>query len=140
MFSESRPTTMAEAARRPQVMRDVLEGCAAVPAATPSRCGAPTTNVNPMPHRTHPLALFAASVLVLPAAAHAQEPVAWGPDLDFHTFSIAAIDPRTGESGVAVTTRRPCVGNAVPWVRSGIGAAGSRCARARPSRFRGTLW
>jgi len=93
-----------------------------------------------MPHRTHPLALFAASVLVLPAAAHAQEPVAWGPDLDFHTFSIAAIDPRTGESGVAVTTRRPCVGNAVPWVRSGIGAAGSRCARARPSRFRGTLW
>src|SRR5690606_38113972 len=42
--------------------------------------------------------------------------------LVFHTFSIVAIDPRTGEVGVAVTTRNPCVGNAVPWVRAGVGA------------------
>lgn len=56
----------------------------------------------------------------------AQEPLAWGPDLDFHTFSIVAIDPRTGESGVAVTTRRPCVGNAVPWVRPGVGAVATQ--------------
>src|SRR5690606_6818405 len=45
---------------------------------------------------------------------------------DFHTFSIVAIDPRTGESGVAVTTRRPCVGNAVPWVRPGVGAVATQ--------------
>lgn len=60
-------------------------------------------------------------------AASAQEPVAWGgPELEFHTFSIVAIDPRTGESGVAVTTRRPCVGNAVPWVRPGVGAVATQ--------------
>jgi len=56
----------------------------------------------------------------------AQEPVAWGAVLDFHTFSIVAIDPHTGESGVAVTTRRPCVGNAVPWVRPGVGAVATQ--------------
>lgn len=56
----------------------------------------------------------------------AQEPVQWGADLEFHTFSIVAIDPATGESGVAVTTRRPCVGNAVPWVRPGVGAVATQ--------------
>jgi uncharacterized Ntn-hydrolase superfamily protein len=58
----------------------------------------------------------------------AQEPVAWrsGDSLLFHTFSIAAIDPRTGESGVAVTTRVPCVGNGVPWVRAGVGAVATQ--------------
>ena len=68
--------------------------------------------------------LLLLSVVVLPVETSSQEPVAWGPELEFHTFSIVAIDPRTGESGVAVTTRRPCVGNAVPWVRPGIGARG----------------
>jgi uncharacterized Ntn-hydrolase superfamily protein len=60
--------------------------------------------------------------------ATAQEPVAWGSgaEPEFHTFSIIAIDPRTGESGVAVTTRRPCVGNAVPWVRPGVGAVATQ--------------
>jgi len=60
----------------------------------------------------------------------AQEPVAWGVSsrdaLEFHTFSIAAIDPRTGEVGVAVTTRVPCVGNGVPWVRAGVGAVATQ--------------
>ena len=60
----------------------------------------------------------------------AQEPAAWGVSsrdaLEFHTFSIAAIDPRTGEVGVAVTTRVPCVGNGVPWVRAGIGAVATQ--------------
>jgi len=58
----------------------------------------------------------------------AQEPVGWGTgaELEFHTFSIVAIDPVTGESGVTVTTRRPCVGNAVPWVRPGIGAVATQ--------------
>ena len=60
--------------------------------------------------------------IVLACGAAAQEPVAWGSSPEFHTFSIVAIDPRTGESGVAVTTRNPCVGNAVPWVRAGVGA------------------
>ena len=56
----------------------------------------------------------------------AQEPVKWGPTLEFHTFSIVAIDPTTRETGVAVTTRNPCVGNAVPWVRAGVGAVATQ--------------
>jgi len=58
--------------------------------------------------------------------AQAQVPAAWRDSLVFHTFSIAAIDPRTGESGVAVTTRVPCVGNGVPWVRAGVGAVATQ--------------
>ena len=72
-------------------------------------------------------AACALALLLTPRAGVAQEPVAWGgPELEFHTFSIVAIDPRTGESGVAVTTRRPCVGNAVPWARPGIGAVATQ--------------
>ncbi len=58
----------------------------------------------------------------------AQEPVGWGPgpDINFHTFSIVAVDPRTGETGVIVTTRNPCVGNGVPWVRVGVGAVATQ--------------
>ena len=66
------------------------------------------------------------TLLAVAAPAAAQEPVAWGDDLVFHTFSIVAIDPATGESGVAVTTRNPCVGNAVPWVRPGVGAVATQ--------------
>ena len=58
----------------------------------------------------------------------AQEPVSWGPDMHFSTFSIAAIDPETRESGVAVTTRVACVGNAVPWVRAGVGAVATQAS------------
>lgn len=60
--------------------------------------------------------------------AAAQEPVAWGDGAGprFQTFSIAAVDPRTGETGVAVTTRVPCVGNGVPWVRAGVGAVATQ--------------
>ena len=60
------------------------------------------------------------------AAAGAQVPFEWRDSLVFHTFSIAAIDPRTGEVGVAVTTRVPCVGNGVPWVREGVGAVATQ--------------
>ena len=75
--------------------------------------------------------LVAISTLVVrPVAIAAQEPAAWGvasrDRLEFHTFSIAAIDPRTGEVGVAVTTRVPCVGNGVPWVRAGVGAVATQ--------------
>lgn len=61
-----------------------------------------------------------------PATMRAQEPYAWRDSLVFHTFSIAAIDPRTGEVGAAVTTRVPCVGNGVPWVRKGVGAVATQ--------------
>jgi uncharacterized Ntn-hydrolase superfamily protein len=56
----------------------------------------------------------------------AQEPARWGASLEFHTFSIIAVDRATGETGVAVTTRNPCVGNAVPWVRVGVGAVATQ--------------
>lgn len=70
----------------------------------------------------------AAFLLVSPLAG--QEPVAWqvGEELVFHTFSIAGIDPRSGEVGVAVTTRNPCVGNGVPWVRKGVGAVATQAS------------
>ena len=69
------------------------------------------------------------AALLLSAPGTAQEPVAWeGEELIFHTFSIAAIDPATGESGVAVTTRNPCVGNGVPWVRAGVGAVATQAS------------
>ncbi len=44
----------------------------------------------------------------------------------YNTFSIAAVDPETGETGVAVTTRVTCVGNVVPWVRAGVGAVATQ--------------
>jgi uncharacterized Ntn-hydrolase superfamily protein len=40
----------------------------------------------------------------------------------YSTFSLCAIDPVTGQSGAAVTTRVPFVGRAVPWVRASVGA------------------
>ena len=40
----------------------------------------------------------------------------------YSTFSICAIDPATGQSGAAVTTRVPFVGRAVPHARAGVGA------------------
>jgi uncharacterized Ntn-hydrolase superfamily protein len=68
--------------------------------------------------------VLASASMTLPASA--QLPVEWRDSLVFHTFSIAAIDPRTGEVGVAVTTRVPCVGNGVPWVRAGVGAVATQ--------------
>lgn len=62
------------------------------------------------------------------SGALAQEPVSWADELVFHTFSIAAVDPATGESGVAVTTRVACVGNGVPWVRVGVGAVATQAS------------
>ncbi len=81
------------------------------------------------------LSRFASSSAV-PALAGAQQATAphitlRAPDgvtLDEHgypqysTFSLCAIDPATGQSGAAVTTRVPFVGRAVPWARAGVGA------------------
>ena len=44
-------------------------------------------------------AVCALVTLSLDDATSAQEPADWGEDLIFHTFSIAAVDPSTGESG-----------------------------------------
>jgi uncharacterized Ntn-hydrolase superfamily protein len=49
-------------------------------------------------------------------------PVNAAGDPQYSTFSLCAIDPATGQSGAAVTTRVPFVGRAVPHVRAGVGA------------------
>ena len=84
----------------------------------------------PRPHARFGLASLAvAGAMTLgPINAISQEPVSWGEELVFHTFSIAAVDPVTGESGVAVTTRNACVGNGVPWVRAGVGAVATQAS------------
>ena len=67
--------------------------------------------------------------VVSPMESSSQEPPSWsGEELLFETFSIAGVDPSTGESGVAVTTRRPCVGNGVPWVKAGVGAVATQAS------------
>lgn len=38
------------------------------------------------------------------------------------TFSIVAVDPKTGEVGAAVASKYPAVGKVVPYVRAGVGA------------------
>lgn len=68
--------------------------------------------------------------LVAPGPTGAQE-IGDDPTWVFHTFSIVAVDPDTGETGVAVTTRNHCVGNGVPWVRAGVGAVATQ-ASTRP--------
>ena len=64
----------------------------------------------------------------VPTVAFAQQRAADGVTINdegqpqYSTFSLCAIDPATGQSGAAVTTRVPFVGRAVPWVRAGVGA------------------
>ena len=73
--------------------------------------------------------LLVLAALLRPSTVLGQEPASWrGDELLFHTFSIAAVDPETGESGVAVTTRVACVGNGVPWVRAGVGAVATQAS------------
>ena len=71
-------------------------------------------------------------LLVSAAPAAAQTTAADGVTVNaagepqYSTFSLCAIDPATGQSGAAVTTRVPFVGRAVPHVRArpdkGVGA------------------
>jgi len=77
--------------------------------------------------------LFAVVAAVLPGqeSRAAQDQASPGPGTDpaglLHgTFSICAIDRKSGETGVAVTTRVPFVGRAVPWVRAGVGAVATQ--------------
>ncbi len=44
------------------------------------------------------------------------------------TFSILAVDPASGEIGVAVQSRVPAVGSLVPYARAGIGAVATQAA------------
>jgi uncharacterized Ntn-hydrolase superfamily protein len=68
--------------------------------------------------------------VIAPALARGQEPgrAADGVVINdeglpqYSTFSLCAIDPVSGQSGAAVTTRVPFVGRAVPHVRAGVGA------------------
>jgi len=86
---------------------------------------------------TRSIAAFLLATLIspLPVQAQARNPQPRSPwraadgvtvdeagDPQYSTFSLCAIDPETGQSGAAVTTRVPFVGRAVPWVRAGIGA------------------
>ena len=72
--------------------------------------------------------LIVCVALFLSSSAVAQQRAADGVSLNdeglpqYSTFSICAIDPATGQSGAAVTTRVPFVGRAVPHVRAGVGA------------------
>src|SRR5882762_9714087 len=58
------------------------------------------------------LALFTAAVL------QALPPVS--------TFSIVAIDPQTGDMGVAVASRYFSVGSVVPWAMADVGAVATQ--------------
>jgi uncharacterized Ntn-hydrolase superfamily protein len=77
-------------------------------------------------------AICAALLLTSPVAA--QQRAADGVALNdeglpqYSTFSLCAIDPATGQSGAAVTTRVPFVGRAVQWVRAGVGAVCTQAA------------
>src|ERR1043165_2162436 len=42
------------------------------------------------------------------------------------TFSIVAIDPQTGEMGVAVASRYFSVGSVVPWAMADVGAVATQ--------------
>ncbi|WP_235001582.1 DUF1028 domain-containing protein [Halobacillus sp. Marseille-P3879] len=48
------------------------------------------------------------------------------------TFSIAAVDPATGEAGVAVQSKFLGVGSVVPWAKAGVGAVATQ-AFANPA-------
>src|SRR5579864_7585854 len=64
--------------------------------------------------------LLVASLSMVSEAAIAQSlpPVA--------TFSIVAIDPQTGEMGVAVASRYFSVGSVVPWAMADVGAVATQ--------------
>ena len=63
-------------------------------------------------------------LLVLSSSARGGEPA--GPRVPrggiTATFSIVAVDPRTGVCGAAVASKFPSVGTVVPYVRAGVGA------------------
>jgi uncharacterized Ntn-hydrolase superfamily protein len=79
-------------------------------------------------HAVGVVAAFMVAVALPLGGAEAQHRAPDGVTIDeegrpqYATVSICAVDPVTGQSGAAVTTRVPFVGRAVPWVRAGVGA------------------
>ena len=72
--------------------------------------------------------LLEASLVTGVACAAAQVPVetnAAGDPL-VSTFSIVALDPATGDLGIAVQSKFPNVRAVVPWVRAGVGAVATQ--------------
>jgi hypothetical protein len=69
------------------------------------------------------LLLFTVSSLI---AAEKQKIVA--------TFSIVAVDPETGDLGVAVQSKFPNVRQVVPWLKAGVGG------RSNPGDGKHGLW
>src|SRR5215510_15128769 len=79
-------------------------------------------------HARHLAIIIVGIFIVQPSATGGQQRAVDGVTLNneglpqYSTFSLCAIDPATGQSGAAVTTRVPFVGRAVPHVRAGVGA------------------
>jgi uncharacterized Ntn-hydrolase superfamily protein len=70
--------------------------------------------------------LLALCLLLFPASrALAANPSVYIPPT-VSTFSIVAIDPATGELGVAVASRYFSVGSVVPWAMAGVGAVATQ--------------
>ncbi len=76
------------------------------------------------------LAAISAAAVGAGAQQRASDGVALNADglPQYSTVSLCAIDPATGQSGAAVTTRVPFVGRAVPHVRAGVGAVCTQAA------------
>jgi uncharacterized Ntn-hydrolase superfamily protein len=79
--------------------------------------------------------LLLSVVLALASSASAQITQGAGPDATpdpwFGTFSIVAVDPATGELGVAVQSRAFGAGAAVPFAKPGVGAVATQAAANR---------
>jgi uncharacterized Ntn-hydrolase superfamily protein len=56
------------------------------------------------------------------------------------TFSIVAVDPRTGELGIAVQSRFLAVGAVVPWAKAGVGAIATQSLANTTYGPRGLEW
>lgn len=66
-------------------------------------------------------------IIFIPNISFAEQSKIFNPkNLEFSTFSICAIDPETGESGVAVTTRVAFVGSRVAFAKAGVGAVATQ--------------
>src|SRR5262245_2401879 len=85
--------------------------------------------------RARHLAIIIVSIFIVqPSVTGGQQRAVDGVTLNdagepqYSTFSLCAIDPATGQSGAAVTTRVPFVGRAVPHVRAGVGAVCTQAA------------
>ena len=73
------------------------------------------------------IVLVAGLSVLRPSEPAALEP-ARSEEIVCNTFSICALDPATGETGCAVTTRVPEVGRLCPWAKAGVGAVATQAS------------